>query len=49
MKPWELSEAEMVLGLCERFHALPSQVLSEPVSALRYLMLAKLGEKEADG
>jgi hypothetical protein len=32
-----------VLNLCERFHALPSQVLAEDAGLLRLLMIAELG------
>jgi hypothetical protein len=40
----------MILGLCEKFHALPSQVLAEDVELLRMLAIRERGNpSEADG
>lgn len=39
--------AEWVIGMCERFHVLPSQLLDEPVEVLQLLRLVKLGEPES--
>ena len=36
----------MVLGLCRRFGALPSQVLAEDVTLLRMLEIERLGTRE---
>lgn len=38
-KPSELTWAERVIGLCDRFHVLPSQVLAEDAGMLRMLAL----------
>ena len=38
-KPAELTWAETVIGLCERFHVLPSAVLAEDAGMLRMLNL----------
>lgn len=43
MKPPELVEAEAIVALCERFHVLPSALLGEDASLLRYLAIAELG------
>lgn len=42
-------EARLVLGLCERFHCLPSEVLAEGTDMLRLLTIEKLAEKEREG
>ena len=40
-KPWALVQAELVLGLCERFHCLPSQLYREDAhELLRMLTIA---------
>lgn len=39
----------MILGLCERFRCLPSQVLAEDASLLRLLKIAELGHREEVG
>jgi hypothetical protein len=44
-----LTYAEMVLGLCERFHVLPSQVEAEDVGLLRMLTIRDLGTPGQDG
>lgn len=33
----------MILGLCDRFHKLPSEVLAEDASLLRLLEIVELG------
>lgn len=38
-KPAELAWAETVIGLCDRFHVLPSAVLAEDAGLLRMLNL----------
>jgi hypothetical protein len=45
-KPPELQEAELILGLCDRFHKLPSEVLAEPIFLLWLLMIEVEGKKE---
>ncbi len=35
--PAEVSEAQIILGLCDRFHKLPSEVMAES-SYLLYLL-----------
>lgn len=40
--PAELWEASTIIGLCDRFHCLPSQLLAEDASLLR--LLAIVGE-----
>jgi hypothetical protein len=37
-----------VLALCDRFHALPSQVLAEDAGILRLLRLEQLGGREEE-
>lgn len=45
MKPWELTEAEMVYGLCKAFQSLPQAggVLEQPVSLLRTIGILEAG------
>jgi hypothetical protein len=38
----------MILGLCDRFGCLPSQVLAEEASVLRLLRLEALGRREGE-
>jgi hypothetical protein len=33
----------MILGICDRFHCLPSQALAEDVGVLRLLRIEELG------
>jgi hypothetical protein len=52
IKPAELDQVETVLALCERFHALPSQVLAEDASILRLVKVHDLAhprEETDDG
>ena len=44
----EVMEARLVLGLCDRFHQLPSEVLAESTDMLRLLTIEKLAERERD-
>jgi hypothetical protein len=39
----------MVLGLCDRFGCLPSQVLAEDAGLLRYLRIEHLGKRVEGG
>ena len=47
-KPSELAEAEMILGLCERFHCLPSQIVEEDASLLRLILIEQMGNPEPE-
>jgi hypothetical protein len=38
-----------VIGLCDRWHQLPSRVLAEDASVLRLLEITRLGTREDDG
>ena len=38
-----------VLGLCDRFHCLPSQLEGEDASVLRLLKIAELGNPPPEG
>jgi hypothetical protein len=40
-------EAQLILGLCDRFGALPSAVRAEEAGVLRLLEVARLGTPEA--
>ena len=48
MKPPELAHAELILGICERFGKLPSEVEREPARLLGLLMIEGLGKRSAD-
>ena len=39
-------EAELVLGLCERFHCLPEALKAESADLLRLLAIEALGRRE---
>lgn len=36
----------MVLALCDRFHALPSQVLAESTDLIRYVNIERAGQPD---
>jgi hypothetical protein len=44
--PAEVMEVRVVLGLCDRFHVLPSELLAEDCYLLRLLLIEKLAERE---
>jgi hypothetical protein len=44
-KPRELAQAELILGLCERFGCLPSALLQEDATILRMLKVESMGRK----
>lgn len=44
--PEEVTRAQALIGLCDRFHCLPSQLMDEPVEIIQLLALAALGEPE---
>ncbi len=37
-----------MIGLCERFHCLPSQLMKEDAALLRGLKIVDLGRREVD-
>ncbi|WP_177330085.1 hypothetical protein [Streptomyces sp. F-1] len=38
----------MILGLCDRWHKLPSEILAEPAETLRLLTIESLGVNPDD-
>lgn len=44
--PAEAIEARVVLGLCDRFHKLPSELLAEDVYLLRLLAIERMSKRE---
>ena len=48
-KPWELEEAELIDGLCQRYSCLPSQLMTEDVTLLRMVAIVQEGQPEGDG
>jgi hypothetical protein len=44
--PAELAQAQLVVGLCERFHCLPSQLLAEDAGLLRMVHLVELARPD---
>lgn len=38
-----------MIGLCDRWHQLPSQVLAEDAAVLRLLDVYRLGHREEEG
>ena len=48
-EPRELTSAKIILGLCDRWHKLPSQVLAEPAEVLRLLRVEELGIRREGG
>jgi hypothetical protein len=50
VKPWELEEAELIDGFCQRYSCLPSQLLKEDATILRMLAIVQEGQPdEANG
>ena len=52
VKPWELAEAELILGCAERFGVAPHEVYRWPARTLRLLRIEALGkpkDKPGDG
>lgn len=45
-KPLEMARAEFILGMCERFGCLPSQLLAEDAGLMRMLKLETMGRGE---
>ena len=48
-KPAELIEAEIIIGLCDRWKVLPSQVRAEGADVLRLLDVYHLGHRKEEG
>ena len=46
LMPVEVVEAKLVLGLCDRFHKLPSEVVAESAYLLSLLAIERLAERE---
>jgi len=42
-KPFELQRAELIDALCQRYGALPSQVLAEDVEMIRMISMVQEG------
>ena len=49
VKPWELEEAELIDGFCQRYSCLPSQLMAEDATILRMIGLVQEGQPEDDG
>lgn len=47
-KPVELYQAEIIDGICQRYHQLPSTVLDEDVSLLKLLHIVSLNEEQKE-
>lgn len=41
-------DAELVLGLCDRFHCLPSQLEDEPADIMRLIAIQAMGTKQRE-
>jgi len=49
-KPWELEEAELIDGFCQRYSCLPSQqLMAEDATILRMVAVVQEGQPEGDG
>ena len=46
-KPWELACAELIDGLCQRYHCLPSEIMKEDSSLLKMLAILNLAQPES--
>lgn len=46
MKPWDLTEAEIVIGLARQLRISPGAVLEQPMSVLRMLEILSLAETD---
>jgi len=44
-----LRHARFVIGLCDRWHKLPSEILAEPAEMYRLLRIVELGGGLTDG
>ena len=48
-KPYELAKAEYVIGLCDRWKKLPSEILAEPVEyTVRMVQMYERGRPRQD-
>jgi hypothetical protein len=48
VKPGELAEAELVLGLCDRFHCIPEVAEEMDAGVLRLLKIEELGTRREE-
>ena len=50
-KPWELDEAEQIIGLCDRFHCLPKEggVLDQDADIIRMMKIVALSRPPEEG
>jgi hypothetical protein len=39
----------MIIGLCDRFHCLPSQLMEEDLDIIRLLKIVALGSQQEEG
>ena len=46
LMPVEVMEARLILGLCDRFHKLPSEVVAESSHLLSLLAIERMSERE---
>ena len=46
LMPVEVVEARLILGLCDRFHKLPSEVVAESAYLLSLLAIERMSERE---
>ena len=46
IKPWEVEEAELIDGFCQRYSCLPSQLLQEDATILRMLAIVQEGQPD---
>jgi hypothetical protein len=44
-----LIHAELILGLCDRFHCLPHEAEALDASVIRMLQLEEMGRRQDDG
>lgn len=47
-KPAELTRAEVILGLCERFGCLPDRLYEQDGELMRLLLIEQLGRSDDD-
>ena len=48
-KPGELTQAQLILGLCDRFHCVPEVAKGMGAGVLRLLEIEALGKPDAEG
>lgn len=47
-EPEEANNARLILGLCDRFHCLPSQIYEEDAELFRMLTIEAMTKREED-